>query len=115
MSNTMHSLELDAILNVINNKEQPGLVERQFLGYMRLLYRTPVEEMPPAQVNQLRQAFYGGATLYQGIMLGNLAPGVQVTQMDERLAGIIFDQYAKELEEFADRCATGMAPAQGSA
>lgn len=94
--------------------DQIGLVETQFRGYLNLVYKAP-QALSRAQVSQLRQAFFAGATMYQGMMLGNLTDDKTVTPEDEEAAQRIFNAYATELEEFAERCASGMAPARGQA
>jgi hypothetical protein len=93
---------------------KPGLVEQQFVGYLKLVYNGQ-QEIGESQRNQLRQAFYAGAAMYQGVVLGIMGPEAEVTPQDEAAAQRIFNQYADELEAFAESCVTGMGPCQGSA
>lgn len=95
--------------------KEPGLVERQFLGYVQMVYKGGPQAMGQSQLQQLRQAFYAGATMYQGVVLGSLTADEDVTPQDEETMQRIFTQYADELEAFAERCVTGMAPAEGKA
>jgi len=92
-----------------------GLIERQFLGYVQMVYKGGPQAMGESQLQQLRQAFYAGATMYQGVVLGSLTADEDVTPQDEETMQRIFTQYANELEEFAERCVSGMGPAGGRA
>jgi hypothetical protein len=95
--------------------KEPGLIEKQFLGYVQMVYRGGPLAMNQSQLQQLRQAFYAGATMYQGLLLGNLSPDEGVTPQDEAAMQRLFNQYAEELEAFAESVVSGMPPAQGSA
>lgn len=91
-----------------------GMVERQFQGYLNLVY-TNRSGMGSSQETQLRQAFFAGASMYQGLVMGNLSDENGVTPADEAAMEAITQRYMDELEDFAERCVTGMAPPRGSA
>jgi hypothetical protein len=82
--------------------KKTGLMERQFLGYISMVYNIAPKEIPEVQLNQLRQAFYAGAAMYQGSVLGAMPSAGSVTPEEEAAAMAVIHQYQEELEAFAE-------------
>jgi hypothetical protein len=84
-------------------------VEHQFRAYCGMIYGSSggYDAMGEEQRGQLRAAFFAGATLYQGLMLGLQDPEVSgLTEAEaEAAAEEIFLAVQIELEEFAAKMA----------
>jgi len=94
---------------MLDQARQGQAVEHQFQAYCGMIYGSSggYEALGPEQRGQLRAAFFAGATLYQGLMLGLQDPEVSgLTEAEADAASEeIFIAVQHELEAYAAKMA----------
>lgn len=96
--------------------DEPGLMEKQFIGYMIMCHgREGYHALPEVQINETRQAYYAGAAMYQGQVLMQMgAPGA-LTAKEEADCAKVIDQYMAEIETFSEGRLAELMQTAGSA
>lgn len=81
-----------------------GLVEKQFVGFMIRGHGSAFAvTLPSEQIRSMRMAFFAGAAMYQGQVLGAYGPdgGDDLTPDEEAAVARIVQQYTEELDRFS--------------
>ena len=91
-------------------------LEAQFLGYCNLVFDVPAESVPEAQIREMRRAFFAGAVMFQGQVLGLMGqdPG-DLTEEELAAVEALVEQYNVEIEKFAEHELAGLMRTEGSA
>lgn len=86
--------------------KKPDILEKEFQGLLAMAW-APIDQMPVAQVDDLRSAFMAGAMAFLSRIMNDLDPGAGITPKDEQLLADMALELEVYRSEYAARHGLG--------